>query len=230
MEKENFKEWLIQNGYTENTSVSYANAIGKISSNENIDVYTLNDLPTIEKLVKSYSTTGKHAVIGYEGSGAVRSAIKAFWAFKKDTDNDDELFKLTDFEIADQMIYGFSYKANLRKSILRDKSKLFPGFKLFRRNKEGFEYSIEESTIDILLENTDGDILAVKLEPGVADLDAFGELATHIGFLIERFPERRIKGSIIAGEIESGLKRASKVTSVISLKTYKMNLELEDVL
>lgn len=229
MEKEKFKEWLIQNGYTENTSVSYANAIGKVSGNENIDVYTLNDLPTIEKLVESYSTTGKHALIGYEGSGAVRSAIKAFCEFKKSAENDDESFKLTDFEIADEIIYGFSYRANLRKSILRDKSKLFPGYKLFGKYNEGLEYSNEDGTVDILLENTDGDILAVKLETGVADLNVFGELATYIGFLIEKYPDRKIKGSIIAGEIPSSLQRASKVTSVISLKTYKMNLELEDV-
>lgn len=229
MQKEIFKEWLIQNGYTENTSVGYANAIGKISSNENIDVFTLNDLPTIEKLVESYSTTGRHELIGSEGSGAVRSAIRAFYEFKKDSENGDEPFKLTDFEIADQIVYGFSFKANLRKSILRDKFKLFPGYKLFGTNNEGIEYSNEESTIDILLENTDGDILVVKLAAGVADLDFFGEVATYIGFLIEKFPERNIKGCIIAAEISSSLQRASKASSVISLKTYKMNLELEDV-
>lgn len=229
MEKNNFKKWLIKNGYTENTSVSYANAIGKISSNENVDVYTLNDLPAIENLVESYSTTGKHAIIGYEGSGSVRSAIKAFFEFKKVAENDDDgLFKLTDFEIADEILYGFSFKANLRKSILRDKSKLFPSYKLFGKYNEGLEYSNEDDTVDILLENTDGDILAVKLVAGVAGLDFFGELATYIGFLVERFPERSIKGCIIAGEIPLSLQRASAVTSVISLKTYKMNLELVD--
>ncbi len=230
MEKQRFKEWLIKNGYTENTSVSYSYAIDKISNNENYDVYTLSDLSDIEKLVEAYSTTGEHSEIGYEGKGTVRNGIKAYYKFKKDLDNDDGmLYELTDDEIADQFIYGFSYKGHIRKSIFEYSSVLFPNYKILNRQNKMFEYSNEESSVDILLENNDGNLLAVKIEPGVAGMNVFGELATHIGFLIEKHPEKKVSGLIIAGEIESSLKHASKITNMISLKTYKMNLELQDI-
>jgi len=92
MIKEQFKEWLIDNDYTVNTSVSYANAIGRISENEDIDVYSLNDLLAIDRLVKLYDTDGEFAEIGYGGSGSVRCSIRAFYEFKKESYNkkDDE--------------------------------------------------------------------------------------------------------------------------------------------
>lgn len=234
MIKEQFKEWLIDNDYTVNTSVSYANAIGRISENEGIDVYSLNDLLAIDRLVKLYDTDGEFAEIGYGGSGSVRCSMRAFYEFKKEShnknDDDNISYELTDDEMAEQIVHGYSYKGNLRKSILEDMPKLFPNYQLLSRNDRKYEYSNDDISIDILLVNNNGDLLAVKLEPGAAGVNAFGELATYIGFLTEKYPDKNIKGYIIAGEIEPELKLASKISNMISLKTYKMNLELEGVL
>jgi hypothetical protein len=49
----------------------------------------------------------------------------------------------------------------------------------------------------------------------------------YLGLLIDRFPNKSIKGCIVAGEIDLTLKSATKTTHLISLKTYRMKLELQ---
>lgn len=87
-EKDKFRLWLIENGYSENTSNSYASFINRISKhisnirNENINVYTIDELSFIKELVEAYSQTGKYSELGYEGSGTLRNAIGRFYEYK----------------------------------------------------------------------------------------------------------------------------------------------------
>ncbi|PVW13166.1 endonuclease NucS domain-containing protein [Marixanthomonas spongiae] len=237
MEKEKFKIWLIRNGYADNTSISYSYAIDKISKhlsekrNENIDVYEINDLPIIKKLVESYSTVGNYSKTGNEGRGTVRNAIKAFYKFKENAE--DISYELADEEIeseelTDLSITNFSYERDLKNSMVSQIAELFPEYKIFGNQNEGVEYLIEGKRIDILLEKSDGELLAVELKSGVANFKVFGQLSMYLGLLMERFPEREIKGCIVAGEIDLTLKSATKTTNLISLKTYRMKLELQD--
>lgn len=237
MSKEKFKTWLIRNGYAENTSTSYAYAIDKISKhlsekrNENIDVYKINDLPTIKKLVESYSIVGNYSEIGNEGRGTVRNAIKALYKFNENLDD-------LSYEIADQDVEieeenylsatNFSYERDLKNSMVSQIAELFPDYKIYGSQNEGVEYLIEGKRIDILLEKPNGELLAVELKSGVANFKVFGQLSMYLGLLMDRFPERTIKGCIVAGEIDLTLKSATKTTDLISLKTYRMKLELQD--
>ena len=237
MEKEKFKIWLIRNGYAENTSTSYSYAIDKISKhlsekrNENIDVYSINDLPTIKKLVESYSTVGNYSETGNEGRGTVRNAIKALYKFKENAD--DLSYELADEEIendevTDLSITNFSYERDLKNSMVSQIAELFPEYKIFGNQNEGVEYLIEGKRIDILLEKADGELLAVELKSGVANFKVFGQLSMYLGLLMDRFPNKQIKGCIVAGEIDLTLKSATKTTNLISLKTYRMKLELQN--
>jgi len=237
MEKEKFKIWLIRNGYADNTSTSYSYAIDKISKhlsekrNEDIDVYGINDLPTIKKLVESYSTVGNYSETGNEGRGTVRNAIKAFYKFKENAE--DISYELAEEEIeseelTDLSITNFSYERDLKNSMVSQIAELFPEYKIFGNQNEGIEYLIEGKRIDILLEKSNGELLAVELKSGVANFKVFGQLSMYLGLLMDRFPERQIKGCIVAGEIDLTLKSATKTTNLISLKTYRMKLELQD--
>ncbi len=237
MEKEKFKIWLIKNGYADNTSTSYSYAIDRISKhlsekrNENIDVYKINDLPTIKKLVDSYSTIGNYSEIGNEGRGTVRNAIKALSKFKENAD--DLSYELADEEFeneesTDLSTTNFSYEKDLKNSMVSQIAVLFPEYKIFGNRNEGVEYLIEGKRIDILLEKSDGELLAVELKSGVANFKVFGQISMYLGLLMDRFPDKKIKGCIVAGGIDLTLKSATKTTNLISLKTYKMKLELQE--
>ncbi|MGB7816489.1 MAG: hypothetical protein WBL28_09095, partial [Methylotenera sp.] len=60
------------------------------------------------------------------------------------------------------------------------------------------------------------------------DFKVFGQISMYIGLLKRQFPERNISGVIIAGSIDDSLVQASEITDKISLKTYRMSIELED--
>lgn len=237
MEKEKFKIWLIRNGYAENTSTSYSYAIDRISKhlsekrNEKINVYEINDLPTIKKLVESYSTVGNYSEIGNEGRGTVRNAIKALYKFKEHTIDLSYGLPVEEIEtdeLTDLSITNFSYERDLKNSMVSQIAELFPEYKIFGNHNEGVEYLIEGKRIDILLEKSDGELLAVELKSGVANFNVFGQLSMYLGLLMDRFPDKHIKGCIVAGEIDLTLKSATKTTNLISLKTYKMKLELQN--
>lgn len=88
-EKDRFKNWLVENGYSENTSNSYSSFINRISKhisnerNEEINVYFIDDLSFLKELVESYSQTGNYSKLGYEGSGTLRNAINRLYEFRK---------------------------------------------------------------------------------------------------------------------------------------------------
>lgn len=82
---------------------------------------------------------------------------------------------------------------------------------------------------DVLLEHEESkNLLVVELKSGEADFKVFGQISMYIGLLKRQFPERNISGVIIAGSIDESLVQASEITDKISLKTYRMSIELED--
>jgi len=103
---------------------------------------------------------------------------------------------------------------------------LFPNYQIFGFENEGIEYLIGGKRIDILLEKTNGDLLAVELKSGIANFKVFGQVSMYLGLLMEKFPEREIKGCINAGKIDDSLKNASRITKLVELMTYTMKLEL----
>ena len=220
MEKEKFKIWLIRNGYSDNTTTSYSYAIDRISKhlsekrNEKIDVYAINDLPTIKKLVESYSVVGNYSEVGNEGRGTVRNAIKKFYSYKENAD--DLSYELDDGEIeneelTDISITNFSYERDLKNSMVSQIAELFPEYKIFGNHNEGVEYLVEGKRIDLLLEKSDGELLAVELKSGVANFKVFGQLSMYLGLLMDRFPNKQIKGCIVAGEIDLTPSRIKEV-------------------
>jgi len=105
---------------------------------------------------------------------------------------------------------------------------LFPGYKIFGANQDGIEYSIGGKRIDLLLENIEKtSLLAIELKAGIADFRVFGQISMYLGLLSKIFPDKSIKGVIVAGEIDESLKNACLITDKVSLFKYKMKLLLE---
>jgi len=231
-EKDRFKRWLLnEERKTENTSNSYSSSINKISKhlsgerNEKIEVYSVVDLSYLKTLVELYSTKGKYSEFGHKGNGTVRSAIKAFLRFKESSNDMEEKELETTEALGITKI--FSYERDLRTAMISQIAELFPEYKIFGGNDEGIDCLIEGERIDLLLEKSDEGLLAVEFKPGLANYEIFGRISMRLGLLMEKFPDREIRGCIVAGEIDQTLKSATKTTDIVSLMTYTMKLELK---
>lgn len=134
-----------------------------------------------------------------------------------------------DIELSIPIDTNFAYERDLQRSVCAQISELFPGYGIFGGNSVGIEYQIDGKRIDILLEKNDGgDLLVVELKSGTADYKVFGQISMYIGLLLAQFPSRIISGVIVAGAIDPSLKHACTTMDRVSLKVYRMSVELDD--
>lgn len=247
---EEFKSWLEYNGKPLNTIQNRISNCRNVENHEgDLDQHFIKDygLSLLKKL--SYSTSdeqnnspAKHKIPidgnMRNGSATLKQAVNLYMSFKKDNDFDFKEFQnnlSTETEILDEedLDYivssnNFSYEKDLKKSMVSQISELFPEYKIYGENNEGIEYVIEGKKIDILLEKNNGNLFAIELKSGTANYKVFGQLSMYLGLLMDKFPEKEIRGCIVAGEIDNTLKSATRTTELITLKTYKMKLELQN--
>lgn len=250
MEIEKFKTWLELNGQTFTTIQSRISNCRTVESYEgNLDEHYIKDYGASLTERLSYSAAdernnlpAKHKVPINgnirNGSATLKQAVKLYMAFrgesKLDIKSDNPRTNPLVAEVdEDDIEYiesstNFSYEKDLKTSMVSQIKELFPKYKLYGDNNEGVEYLIGSKRIDILLEKDDGSLLAIELKSGTANYKVFGQLSMYLGLLMDEFPEKEIKGCIVAGKIDDTLKSATKTTQLISLKTYKMRLELQD--
>lgn len=125
--------------------------------------------------------------------------------------------------------HNFTYERDLKNSLVSQASQLFPGYKIFGDHEEGVEFSIEGKRIDLLMESiNDSSLLAIELKSGEADYKVFGQISMYLGLLSKKFPNRGIRGVIIAGKINETLQYACLSSNQVFLKTYQMQLALND--
>lgn len=249
MNIEGFKIWLDQENGSDFRTIQSRISNCKIVENYEGDLdehYAKdNGLSLIEKL--SYSTedqrnnlSAKHKIpINGDirtGSATLKQAVKLYMTYKDSNFKPSETFSKS-FDIKQSLEEeienietwtNFSYEKDLKKSIVSQINELFPEHKIFGENNEGVEYLIGGKRIDILLEKQNGDLLVIELKSGIANYKVFGQISMYIGLLMGKFPDKKINGLIIAGEIDDTLRNAIKTTDEIALKTYKMRLELKE--
>ncbi len=242
--EQKFREWLIQRGNS-GAATSYPKAIYQISEHysketgNNVNIYSVIDQNLISQIAHDYKQSGRFSAFGYEQRARFRNAIARYSEFFVQQPHSEFQSVATeppsnpiDESLETQIAVGnnFAYERDLQTSLCAQISELFPNHKIFGNNSSGIEYSIGGRRIDVLLESKDGEeLLAVELKSGVADFKVFGQISMYIGLLMERFPDKKIGGVIIAGAIDSSLKQACSITNRITLKIYRMSLELDDV-
>ncbi|KAF0238785.1 MAG: hypothetical protein FD181_786 [Prolixibacteraceae bacterium] len=240
--EEKFRNYLTKLGL-KGAPNNYPQAINLISQHYSsrtgkyIDIYSIKELDKLKVVVQDYEQSGRFADYGYEHHGRYRAAIKKYLEFfeKMNHANTNSEHVIEFEEINEDSISEseslFTYERDLQKSLYSDVERLFSEYVIFGNNKEGIEYSINGKRIDLLLVNKiTKDLLAIELKSGIADFKVFGQISMYLGLLKNKFPERKAKGLIIAGSIDESLLYACSTTNLISLKTYKMNLQLDEVL
>ncbi|MDX9805663.1 MAG: endonuclease NucS, partial [bacterium] len=238
-----FERWMrTVEGKQQNTAYQYALSIDKISKHysettgKETDIYSLNDLILLKKLSDEYSVNGKFSDFGYKGNGTIRNAIATYVRFYESYSSGEELplseTFLNDEDSPDQLFcenMNFTYEKDLKNSLVNQVGELFSKYKIFGNSNEGVEYLIEGKRIDLLLESHDkNELLAIEIKAGKADFKVFGQISMYLGLLSKKFPDKNLKGLIIAGSIDETLKNACLITDKVSMKTYKMQLLLEN--
>jgi hypothetical protein len=240
MMEEMFKNWLIKRG-NNGAALSYPKAICQISDHyskqtgEQVDIYKIKDQSKISEIAHDYSQSGKFSEFGYEQHGRYRAAIGRYSDFFVESRGEEHVIEeVTVLENeTDNNIIGksnnFAYEKDLQTALCSHISELFPDYNIYGGLGIGIEYTIGGKRIDVLLEHEQSkDLLVVELKSGEADFKVFGQISMYIGLLGHQFPERNINGVIVAGSIDESLVNACKITNKVSLKTYRMSIELED--
>ena len=239
MEQE-FREWLLQRG-NPGAAGNYPRAIHALSEHysaqtqSRTDIYTIADQAKISEIAHDYSQAGRFSAFGDGQHGRFRNAIARYSEFfirHRAVDAvSEELVVLADQidQSSTQNHGNFAYEKDLQTALCAQIIELFPNYKIFGNGLLGVEYQIGGRRIDVLLESANSDeLLVVELKSGVADYKVFGQISMYIGLLMEQFPEKRISGCIVAGGIDQSLKQACSTTDRMSLKVYRMSIELED--
>lgn len=248
--KREFREWLIRRG-NRGASTSYPKAISTISEHysretgSRTDIYSITNLNSISEIAHDYSQAGRFSAFGYEHHGRYRAAISRYAEFFAQRGGNysspDDAEQLVEsghapseegFEPVSVQDSGnnFAYERDLQTSLCAQISELFPEHQIFGGGSQGIQYCVGGKRIDVLLEHRENNsLLAVELKSGEADFRVFGQISMYIGLLQEQYPDRAINGVIVAGAINPSLKQACAITDRVTLKMYRMYLELEDV-
>jgi len=243
--EQQFRNWLIRRGYSETgAAVSYSRAIPLISEHyteqtgTHIDIYSVTDQNKISEIAHDYSQAGRFSEFGYEQHGRFRAAIarySEFFVHRNETDThtpNQETEHQEDNQAeseAETIQTNFAYERDLQTTLCAQISELFPDYKIFGYANQGVEYTIENRRIDVLLEHIETeDLLAVELKSGIANYNVFGQISMYIGLLQRQFTDKTISGVIVAGAIDESLRQACETTDKVSLKIYRMSIELEN--
>ena len=234
-QKEQFKEWLIKRGKTAATGRRYANCMDVISAHyskktgKSTNIYDVKGTARISEIARQYGQSGDYAKAGDTHRGRWRNAVARYAEFCADqwlSDSNSTPSDSDSSQKTDSAPVNFEYERDLQTVFCAQISALFPGY-----NIVGRERPIRGKRIDVLLEHADNkNLLVVELKAGKADEAVFGQISMYIGMLQSELglASQKIKGVVIANAISNGLRDARKTNKNISLKTYRMSLELED--
>jgi len=231
MSQEGYRKWLIAVGLSSNSATGYATAINRISDHysentgQTVDIYAIRDIEKAGDIAAKYRQDGIYSEFGYRNSGLHRAAIVKYVDYLGNISIEEGPLEP---DVETLITNVLTYEKDLKSTLSNQISELFPGYKIYGENREGIEYFIDNKRIDLLLEQISShSLLAIELKSGTADFRVFGQIAMYVGLLKKRFPDRKIEGLIISGEVDESLKQACMVTDSIFLKTYKMTLQLE---
>ena len=116
--QEQFKQWLLNQGKTQNTANSYAagvNAVAKHYSHktdEQIDIYQVNDIALVSKIARQYGRGGDYSQDGDRNSGGWRAAIARYAEFVADLQKEDAAFAENGARVLD--VLAEEHRQNLK--------------------------------------------------------------------------------------------------------------------
>jgi hypothetical protein len=99
----------------------------------------------------------------------------------------------------------------------------FPDYKIFRKHNEKPDL--------LVLENiNENELLIIELKYGSADSNVLPPILDYCGSISKEFPNKKIKGIIIVGEIDKSLVNACSNPLIdIGVMKYQIRIDLEKI-
>ena len=115
----------------------------------------------------------------------------------------------------------------LREILERNLTRLLPGFSVYEdEENRGIEYPTSVGRIDMLAIK-DKEMLVIELKSGIASIDAL-KILSYMQWVEDNLAEgKKVKGLIIAQEIDDKLKYALKRIPDVEFKKYGIDFKLE---
>jgi hypothetical protein len=230
-----YKAWFGKNLDEKLNDINYAYKVSFQKSLFDIDIENISkEVSSIKSNISIRNDVQDKTFAEYDkknSNGIPKAIINRYYVRFLQTYNDSIEGPDEPITEVDKTVNLFSYEKDLQNSLISQAEELFPRYKIFGDNSEGIEYNINGKRIDLLLKNEDErKLLVVELKAGPADFKAFGQISMYMGSLMQKYPDKEISGVIIAGEIDVSLKMAILSTKNVKTMTYKMKLELEEII
>lgn len=250
--RDDYRIWLTRQGYADNTCVAQLHRVQKVEQHYG----SLDDLlrnGQFDKVVEQmqYSTADERAnrpnpsQITFNGNirnnlQSYKNATLRYARFWDEVVNAGHPFLSeadeSDGDVSDGGARAapdvppekqrFALEKDMQAALRRDITALEAGLAII---DDGAEYSVHSGFIDILCENVAGDLVVVELKAGKTDARVVGQVLGYMGDLLEDYPDRTVRGLVVAHEFDRRTLSAAKAVPNLDLMRYAVSFSFERV-
>ncbi|MDB3858645.1 endonuclease NucS [Candidatus Poseidonia sp.] len=127
----------------------------------------------------------------------------------------------------------FAKEKDLQNFLVKNLHMIEPGLKLYDDGlRDGVEYPAGRRFIDILAQDTDGQLVVIELKVSRGHDRTIGQILNYIGWVRENLvkPNQEVRGIIIAKEITEDLRLTCLLPQIpVSLREYSISFSLKDI-
>lgn len=237
--KTHYRDWLVSEGYAENTCVAQIHRVQKVeehygSLDEASDHGTLNDIVTALSYSSADQRSGKENPSKIPINGNLRNglqsyknAVQRYARFLRENEPDSSLTKPDDARESIGMQaperQRFALERDMQSAIRQEISLLDAGLEIV---DDGAERAVTSGFIDILCRDTDEKLVVVELKAGKTDSKVVAQILGYMGDLVEE-GEDSIRGIIVAHEFDKRTLSASKAVPNLKLVRYSVSFTFE---
>lgn len=114
------------------------------------------------------------------------------------------------------------HEKNIEDVLAQEVSSIEPGLRLKHRQLES-----PAGRLDLLCEGSNGDVVVVELKRSQGGDQVMGQILRYIGWAMQEFPGRHVRGIIIVETKDPWLTYASTAVPNVQVKQFKASVRLE---
>ena len=242
--KATYKSWLEQQDYAPGTVQTQMTRTRRVEEcyGDLDEYYDRDQLQGVIGELK-YSTSDERrsrpnpSKIPFEGNirnnlASYRNAVERYCKFRRETMGDDPgpgVAAPTDGivnEAADGRGRLVGLERDLQAALRREIEQFEPGLEII---DDGAERSVASGFIDITARDSRGAIVVIELKTGTARQGAVAQVLSYMGDIADEEPDRAVRGVLVAGDFDRKARSAARVVPDLSLRSYRMSFEFQDV-